>query len=124
MADVLRRSIHAQVHLTNNGETVYKQDFYDEDQTYTESTGQRLVIGTNTAVQEIDLSGVGDALGDNTVGAVLFIESSREINVAVNSNAALWPLDGALLLTADITHLYVQNTNTTHTATVEIVVTD
>lgn len=126
MADVLRRTVRARVKLTNNDAVVYDQVYYDENTEYTESTGQRLVLATNMGVaQEVDLSGVTSAPGAST-GVTLFVETNRDIKVAVNSISALWPLaeNGALLLVGSISHLYLLNESTTNLATVELVVTD
>jgi hypothetical protein len=104
---------------------MYDQRFYAEDESFSESTHQRIVLATNMASpSEVDLSGV-TATPSVTQGGTLFLEADRAISVAVNNSSYLWPLsaNGALLLTGTITHLYVQNESTTNTATVELVVT-
>jgi hypothetical protein len=120
MADVLKRTVRARVKLTRNDAVLYDQTYYDDDTDYTESTHQRVVLATNMAVpQEVDMAGV-------STGAVLFVESDRAINVAVNAIGNVWPLaeNGALLLVGSVTHLYLQNESTTNLATVELVVAD
>lgn len=125
MADVLKQSIAVSVELDRNSQLMYGQRFYQNDVTFTESTHQRIVLATNmSSPQEIDLSGV-TSTPSVTQGGTLFLETDRAINVAVNVTSHLWPLgvNGALLLTGAITHLYVQNESTTNQAVVELVVT-
>lgn len=120
MADVLKRTVRARVLLTNNERTMYDQEFYDKDVAFTESTHQRVVLATNMASPaEVDLSGVG-------TGAVLFVECNHSVAVGINLDTNLIVLEdnGMLLFTGSFTHLYVQNTNTTYTATIEVIATD
>jgi len=120
MADVLKRTVRARVLLTRNERTQYDQEFYDADVAFTESTHQRIVLATNMATPaEIDLSGVG-------TGAVLFVECNHSVAVGVGSDTNLLRLEdnGMLMFTGSFTHVYVQNTNTTYTATIEVLATD
>lgn len=120
MADALERTLRARVRLLRNGADLYDQVFYDPSVTYTESTHQRAVLSTNMATpQEVDLQGVEDA-------ATLFLQTDRDILVAVDDSSNTWPVSehGALLLVGAFTHLYVQNESTENQATIELVVTD
>jgi hypothetical protein len=120
MADVLKRTVRARVLLTNNERTMFDEEYYEKDAAFTESTHQRIVLGTNMASSaEIDLSGV------NT-GAVFFFECDREVSVGINSTTNLLVLgdNGTMLFTGAFSHVYVQNNSHTYTSTVEIVVTD
>ncbi len=125
MADVLKQSIAVSVALDRNSQLMYDQRYYQNDVSFTESTHQRIVLATNmSSPQEIDLSGVTAVPGVDE-GGTLFLETDRAISVAVNNTSYLWPLgvNGALLLTGAISHLYVFNESTTNQAVVELVVT-
>ena len=120
MADVLRRTVRARMLLTRNETDMYNQEFYDQNTAFTEDTHQRIVLATHMASpSEIDLSGV-------STGAVLFVECNHSVRVGVNSNTNLMVLqdNGVLLFTGSFTHVYVQNVNTTYTATIEVLATD
>ena len=124
MADVLKQTIGVSVVLARNSRAMIDQQFNQTDQAYSEATHQRIVLATNmTNPQEIDLSGV-TATPSVTLGTMVFLETDRAISVAVNNNTYLWPLsvNGVLLLTGTISHLYVQNESTTNQAVVELVV--
>ena len=124
MADALKYSILATLKLEKDGRPMYHQVHQRIPTTYTESTHQRIVLATNmSAPQEVDLSGVTSAPGADE-GVVLFLETDRAIDVAVNSVTALWPLNanGAMLLTGPVEHLYVFNESTTNQAIVELCV--
>lgn len=120
MADALSRTMRARVKLIRDGAVNHDQVFYQDDETYTESTHQRIVLATNmSAPQEIDLSGVASA-------GSLFLSTDRDILATLNTTTATWPVgeNGALMLVGSFTHLYVQNESTTNLATIDIVVTD
>lgn len=120
MADALFKTVRARVLLRRNDAEMYSQTFYEPDDAYTESTHQRVVLSTNMAsAQEIDLSGVETA-------ATLFLQTDRDIEIAVNNASYLWPVSahGAVMLTGSFTRLFVLNESTTNQATVELVVTD
>jgi hypothetical protein len=124
MANALDYRLLAQVRLVRNGLTMYEQTFNTIPRSYTESTHQAVVLGTNMAVpEEVDLAGVTSAPGVSTAHTV-FLQTDRAIGVAVNDPAHLWPLNanGAMMLTGTVSHLYVYNESTTNQATVELVV--
>lgn len=120
MADSLERTMRARVRLIRNGADLYDQVFYEPDESYTESTHQRLILATNMATaQEVDLAGVA-------TGETMFLQTDREITVAVDAIGSKWTLkdNGAVMLVGSFTHLYLRNESTTNQATVELVVTD
>lgn len=120
MADALFKTGRARVLLRRNDAEMYSQVFYAPDDAYTESTHQRVVLDTGMAVaQEIDLSGVETA-------ATLFLQTDRDIKVALNDATYLWPVSahGAVMVYGEFTNLYVINESTTNQATIELVVTD
>lgn len=129
MADVLKRTIRGRVLLTRDGRDLYDQEYYSEDETYYESTHQRVVLATNMgSPQEIDLSGVSSSPGASSThkAAALFLQTDRAVKVAIDDNTKLWPLDddGAVMLVGSFSHLYVQNESTTNQAIVELIATD
>jgi hypothetical protein len=112
--------MRARVRLIRDGADLYDQVFYEPDESYTESTHQRAVLATNMASpSEVDMAGVA-------TGEALFLQTDREIKVALDDNTYLWTVkeNGALMLVGSFTHLYLQNESTTNQATVELVVTD
>lgn len=112
--------MRARVRLIRNGVDYFDQTFYDPDVSYDESTHQRVVLSTNMgSPSEVDMSGVD-------TGVSLFIQTDRDIKVALDSSANLWSVaeHGSLLLVGSFTHLYLQNESTTNQATVEVVLTD
>ena len=118
MADTLKRQNIARFHMTKNGQTLYDQRYDSEMQDYTESSHTRAVLATNMAnPSEIDIEGVDTA-------QAWMLTTSQTILVAVDDNSFLWPVKEFIMVVGVVTHLYVQNENTTNTATVEIVVTD
>lgn len=120
MADVLERTLRARVRLTRNDLTLFDQTFYEPDETYTESTHQRVVLATSMASpSEVDMGGI-------VTGEAIFIETDRAISVGIDSNTTLITLNenGAFLLTGSFDHVYLQNTSSTNQATVELVITD
>lgn len=120
MADALSRTMRARIRLIRDGVDMYDQVFYEPDETYAESTHQRVVLPTNMgSPSEIDMAGVA-------TGESLFIQTDRDIKVALDANTRLWVVkeNGALLLTGSFTHVYVQNESTTNLATIELVITD
>lgn len=124
MADALNYSVLASVKLERNGRPMYNQVYQRQQKQYEESTHQRVVLATNMSVpQEVDLSGVTAAPGA-TSGVVLFLQTDRSVQVAVNDPARLWPVNanGSMLLTGAVSHLYVFNESTTNQAIVELVV--
>lgn len=120
MADALKRTLRARVRLIRDGVDIYDQNFYEPNESYTESTHQRVILATNMTIpSEIDMSGV-------TTGESLFLQTDRDVLVALDDNSFLWTVkeNGALMLVGSFTHLYVQNESTTNLATIELVITD
>lgn len=120
MADALSRTLRTRVRLIRDGVDLYDQSYYEPNVDYTESTHQRVILATNMATPEaVDMAGVSTA-------ATLFLQTDRDILVAVDSSTKTWPVsgDGAVMLVGSFTHLYLQNESTTNQATVELVVTD
>lgn len=120
MADALTRTMRARVRLIRNGVDYFDQTFYDPTVDYTESTHQRVVLSTNmTSPAAVDMAGV-------ETGVSLFLQTDREILVALGASSSTWTVgeNGALLLVGSFTNLYLQNESTTNQATVELVVTD
>lgn len=120
MADALKRTLRARVRLIRDGADLYDQVFYEPNEDYDESTHQRLILATNMATpSEVDMSGV-------STGEALFLQTDREIQVALDANTKLWTIkeNGAVLLVGSFTHIYLQNESTTNQATVELVITD
>lgn len=65
-------------------------------------------------------------MGGVTTGSYLFIKTDRPIKVALNDISRIWDLgannsDGGILLVGTFTAVYLQNTNPTYEATVDIV---
>jgi len=123
MADVLKYTARARLKLTCNDAILYDQVYYDDDVPYVESTGQRIVLATNMGnPQRVDLSGVTSVPGSSS-GVTLFVETNRDIQIAINVASRLWPLsaNGALMLVGCVTRLYIFNESTTNLATVEVV---
>ena len=119
MADALYRTTRARVLLRRDDQEMFSQTFYEPDTEFDTSTQQRVVLSTNMASpQEVELSGV-------TTAAALFLQTDRDIQVAVAAPTSLWPVTahGAVMLVGSFTHLYLQNESTTNQATVELVVT-
>lgn len=118
MADTLKRQTIARFHLTKNGQTLYDQRYDSETKDYIESSHTRAVLATNMAnPSEIDIEGVDTA-------AAWILTTSQTILVAVDDNSFLWPVKEFIMVVGSLTHLYVQNTNTTNTATIEVAVSD
>lgn len=118
MADTLKRQNIARFHMTKNGQTLYDQRYDSETTDYTESSHTRAVLATNmTNPSEIDIEGVDTA-------KAWMLTTSQTVYVAIDDNSFLWPVKEFVMVVGAVTHLYVKNTNTTNTATVEIVVTD
>ena len=120
MADSLKRTIRARVVLIRDGQEMHDQHYYEPNESYTESTHQRLVLATNmSSPSEVDMAGVSAAV-------TLYIETDRAIKVALDDNTYLWDVaeHGAIMLVGSFTHLYLQNASTTNLATVDLVVTD
>lgn len=124
MADVNRRTVHANVDLTKNELTMVNQRYFREDVSFTESFHMRVTLATNmSSPQEVDLTG-----GDNVTfaGESLMVTTDREIDVGVDASNNLVNVsdNGMFMVVGSYTHLYVQNNSTTYTANVEIVGTD
>ena len=120
MADALNRTMRARIRLIRDGADMYDQSFYDSETAYAESTHQRVILATNmVSPSEVDMAGVSSAVA-------LFIQTDRDIKVALDDNTFLWTIkeNGALMLTGSFTHLYLQNESTTNQAIVELVLTD
>lgn len=120
MADALSRTMRARVRLIRNGVDYFDQTFYDADESYDESTHQRVVLSTNMATPtEVNMTHVGTAV-------TLFLQTDRDILVALDTSAKTWTVkeNGSLMVVGSFTHLFLQNESTTNQATVELVVTD
>jgi len=127
MADALKRTLRARVRLIRDGVDIYDQNFYEPNETYVESTHQRIVLATNMASpSEIDMSGVASDIAGGDTAETLFLQTDRDVLVALDDNTFLWVVkeNGALMLVGSFTHLYVQNESTTNLATIELVITD
>lgn len=127
MADSLKRTMRARVVLIRDGQEMHDQHYYEPNESYTESTHQRLVLPTNmSSPSEVDLSGVASDIAGGDVAVTLYIETDRAIKVALDDNTYLWDVaeHGAIMLVGSFTHLYLQNASTTNLATVDLVVTD
>ena len=124
MADVLRRTTRSRVNMTKNALPMYTQEHFKEDVTFTESVHNRVVLATNGAQQEIDITNV--TTGSGTPAVVLQLETDRAIAVAIDTAANTVQLadNGVIMMVGTFTHVFVQNSNTTFTATVEVIVTD
>jgi len=125
MADVLRRTVRADVRLTKNELTMYRQSHYKTGVTFTESVHQRAVLATNMPVaQELDITNVTTATGPQA--KMLMLETDRSITVALDTAANTVQLadNGMFMIVGSFRKVYVQNTSTDYTATVEFIVTD
>lgn len=118
MADVLKVQEFARMRLTRDGSTIVDQSLKTLAGTYTEHAAERVVLATNMAApSEVNMGGV-------STGVRLMLETDRSIKVALDTSTKLWTVTEAVLFTGSFTHLYVQNTNTTNTATIQYTVTD
>ncbi len=118
MADVLRVSELARLKLTRNGSILYDQAFSPVEESYTEHSGDRVVLATNMASpQQVDLGGVSS-------GQHLLVETDRAIKIGVGSQTFLVDVTKVLMVVGSFSSLYFQNESTTNTATVEYLVTD
>ena len=121
MADALKVEPSSRFKLTRNGVQLYSQHFAPQAATYTEHTADRVILATNmTQMQELDMGGVA-------TGEYLLLETSQAIKVALNStnaNAKVQVGASFMISGGSFTHVYVQNENTTYTATVQAVVVD
>jgi hypothetical protein len=124
MADALARTMRARLRLVRNGADYFDQVFYDPDIAYNESTHQRVVLNTSMSTpSEVDITNV--TTGATTPAGAIFLQTDRDILVALDTNTSRWPVNenGALMLVGSFTHLYLMNESTTNQATVELVVT-
>lgn len=124
MADTLKFSARVRVWLEKNELVIADQEYLTEDQTFTESTHQRVVLAVTTSttagvVQEIDLGGISDGFG-------LMLETDRTIRMGVDTNTNLISIadNGCMFLTGSFTHVYVRNDSQTYQATVEVLAFD
>lgn len=119
MADITKVEPSARIKLTRNGVNLYTQHYAPASQTYTEHAADRLVLATNmTVVEEYVMGGVA-------LAEFLLLETSQAIKVGVENQTVLVDVSKAVMLTgASFSHIYLQNTNTTNTAVVHIVVSD
>lgn len=123
MADVLKVQELARFKLKRNATILYDQAFAPAEEDFTEHTGDRVILATNMAApQEINLAGVA-------TGGHLMLETDREILVTLDVTTSKWQVGngsalGALLFVGSFTHVYLQNENTTNTATVSYIITD
>lgn len=120
MADVYKRTVRCGLVITKNGVTRVNEEYLTSNVTCTVLLHDRAVLATNmTSFSEVDLGGV-------TTAAVVMLETDRAINVAFNTTGNVVALGdtGMVSLVGVVTHVYVQNTNTTYTATIEVVATD
>ena len=114
MADTLKRQNIARFHMTKNGQTLYDQRYDSETTDYTESSHTRAVLATNMlSPSEIDIEGVTEA-------KAWMLTTSQTVYVAVDDNSFLWPVAEFVMVVGALTHLYIQNTNTTNTNTTDI----
>jgi hypothetical protein len=71
-----------------------------------------------TVVEEYNMGGVGTA-------EFLLVETSQAIKVGVENQTVLVDVSKAIMLSgASFSHIYFQNTNTTNTAVVQVIVAD
>lgn len=124
MSDVLKFTIRTRVWLTKNELTMSDQEFFTEDNTFTESSHQRVVLAVTSAtdggaLQEFDLGGIDPGFG-------LMVETDREVYLGVDTNTNLIYVgdNGVLMLTGSFTHVYVRNDSQTYQATVEFLAFD
>lgn len=120
MADVTKRNVRANIFLTRNELTLYDQEYVKSDVDFDQSTNQRVVLATNMATpSELDL-------GNITTGAALMLKTDREITFALNttSNTINIADNGMVQIVGEFTAVYVQNSSTTYTATIDFVATD
>ena len=123
MADVLKVQTKARFKLTRNTVVLYDQDYFPREVAFTESAGARVILATNSGMQEFDMEGV-------TTGEYLMIEADRPILVSLGTTVLQWPVGigtkgGAVMLSgSSFTHVFVENESTTNVATVQIAVTD
>jgi hypothetical protein len=118
MADVLKVQQFARMKLTRDGSVIVDQSLKTTAGTYTEHAAERVVLATNmVSPSEVNLGGV-------STGVRMMLETDQSIKVALDDSAKLWTVSEAVLYAGSFTHLYLQNTNTTNTATVQYIVTD
>ncbi len=117
MADVLRVGELARLKLLRNGTVIYDQAYAPVEESYTEHAGDRVILGTNTTVDAVNLGGIATAQH-------LMLETDRVINVGIDSQTNLISVSKALMIVSSFSALYFQNESITNTATVEFLVTD
>jgi uncharacterized ubiquitin-like protein YukD len=106
--------------LTVNGTTVDFVGFEvgrPDKRLTSEHTTRRIIIPASTTVN-VNMGGVEK-------GRVLMIEASRTVNVGIGSPIASisWPVR-AIALDTEFDELYIQNTDASNTATVQLVIVD
>ena len=122
MADVLKTESTARLQLFRDGQRYVDESHVSATSTYTFHASDRVVLATNTSPTLY-------SLGSVTAGKNLQVVSSRPIKVSLNSTTALWNVGkgtegGILQVSGSFTSVYLQNTNTTFTATVDLLATD
>lgn len=124
MADVLKAQELVSLKLYKNGVLIHQSPYEPAEESFTEKSADRVILATNmTSPQEYNMGGVATA-------ARLYVESDQQILVAIDTTTTKWTVGkdqegGVLLLRGtSFTHLYLQNENTTNTATIDVVVTD
>ena len=120
MTDVMKRTVRAVVLLKRNERTLYNQEYYDPDETFVESTHQRIVLSTDmTTRQELDITTIDTP-------AVFQLNTDRTIVVGIgtDSNTITISDNGVIMFTGSFTHIFGRNDSTTYTATIDIVATD
>lgn len=124
MADVLKRTVRARLHIKKNELDRYDQEFLDSERTMTEYTHQRVVLATSMAdPSQVNMEGL-------TTAAVIMLETDRAITVFLNqtgptfTNGIAVGDNGMLMLVGPVTSVHVQNTNVDYTATIEFLAAD
>jgi len=120
MADATNHTMRARLRLERNGVNVHDRQFSSPDVDHSEETYQRITLPRSMSdVSKVDLEGVD-------TGRSLFLYTNRDVLVGVNTNTLLYPVleGGSLMMTADVTSVFLRNTSQTNLATVELMVTD
>lgn len=124
MADILKRTVRARVHIVKNELTRYDQEHLTSEVVCTEFAQHRVVLAADMAdPSEIDMSNLAEA-------AVVMIETDRAVTLYLNqagptfTNGIEIRDNGLFLLVGPVTSVHVQNTNANYTATLEFVACD
>lgn len=122
MAKVTTVEIAARLKLFEDNSVVYNQSFKMNAVTYTEHTVDRLILGTNSGWQEVNMGGVG-------TGIFLEAKSDRPILISIDTTTREWNLGrgtegGVVAVISSFTHVYLKNVSVTNQATVNVAVSD